>query len=212
MANVGSGDIGKTLIGNGNGQGPKYSSIGTNSGLTAHGVVLSQNLGAFQTSPPSTAGQVLTSNGSLANASFQSPSFSSVFITTVTLTSTDVKSLESSAFTLVPGQGSGTSIVPWQLQSKLVYGGSNAFTNPQDIDVRYQDGSGMLVALIAGAGFVDQTADTYNLGQVAGNVITAATGIDNQPLVLFNSSSAITGNAANNNTIVVTIIYTVLTQ
>ncbi len=71
MANVGSGDAGKTLIGAGNGKSPTYASIGTNSGLTAHGVVVAENLGAFTAlSPSATAGIPLVSNGSSADPSF----------------------------------------------------------------------------------------------------------------------------------------------
>ncbi len=70
MANVGSGDSGKTLIGNGNGHGPKYASIGTNSGLSLHGVVIAEGNGAFVATSTGSAGQVLTSNGP-ADPSFQ---------------------------------------------------------------------------------------------------------------------------------------------
>lgn len=81
MANVGSGDAGKTLIGNGNGQGPKYASIGTNSGLTSHGVVVSEGLGAFEATGAGTLGQVLTSGGPSTNPSFQSISAAGAVIT-----------------------------------------------------------------------------------------------------------------------------------
>lgn len=81
MANVGSGASGKTLIGNGNGQGPKYADIGTNSGLTLHGVVISEGAGAFTATGAGTAGQVLTSAGPLADPSFQPISSSGAVIT-----------------------------------------------------------------------------------------------------------------------------------
>lgn len=71
MANVGSAAAGKTLIGAGNGASPTYASIGTNSGLTAHGVVISEGNSAFSATASGTLGQVLTSNGSGADPSFQ---------------------------------------------------------------------------------------------------------------------------------------------
>jgi hypothetical protein len=83
MANVGSGDSGKTLIGTGNGKGPTYASIGTNSGLTDHGVVVSQGNGAFVATVVGTAGQVLTSNGAGSDPTYQSVSAAGA-ITTVT--------------------------------------------------------------------------------------------------------------------------------
>ncbi len=71
MANVGSGTVGNTLIGNGNGSGPRYAAIGTSSGLTAHGVVLAEGNGAFAATSPGSLGQVLTSNGASSDPSFQ---------------------------------------------------------------------------------------------------------------------------------------------
>jgi len=71
MANVGSAAPGKTLIGAGVGASPTYASIGTNSGLTTHGVVVAEGNGAFSATATGTAGQVLTSNGSGADPSFQ---------------------------------------------------------------------------------------------------------------------------------------------
>ncbi len=71
MSNVGSAAIGKTLIGAGNGASPTYASIGTNSGLTAHGVLIAEGNSAFAAISPGTTGQVLISNGLSADPSFQ---------------------------------------------------------------------------------------------------------------------------------------------
>lgn len=74
MANVGSGAPGKTLIGAGNGQGPTYASIGTNSGLTSNGVVISKGNSAFVATAAGSTGTVLTGNTGSA-PTFQSPQF-----------------------------------------------------------------------------------------------------------------------------------------
>lgn len=71
MANVGSAAAGKTLIGAGNGASPTYASIGTNSGLTSHGLVIGQGNGAFTSTSSGTLGQILTSNGSGSDPTFQ---------------------------------------------------------------------------------------------------------------------------------------------
>lgn len=71
MANVGSGTSGKTLIGAGNGASPTFASIGTNSGLTQHGVVVARGSSAFVAVSPGSTGQVLTSNGAGSDPSFQ---------------------------------------------------------------------------------------------------------------------------------------------
>lgn len=71
MANVGTAAAGKTLIGNGNGASPTFADIGTDSGLTAHGVVISEGNAAFVAVSPGSTGQVLTSNGAGLDPSFQ---------------------------------------------------------------------------------------------------------------------------------------------
>ena len=74
MANVGSGSSGQTLIGAGNGASPTYAPIGTNSGLTANGVLIAEGNGAFSATAVGTSGQVLTSNGAGFDPTFQSAS------------------------------------------------------------------------------------------------------------------------------------------
>jgi hypothetical protein len=76
VSNVGTAAAGKTLIGAGNGKSPTYANIGTNSGLTAHGIVVAEGNSAFAALSPGTAGQVLTSNGASSDPSFQTPASS----------------------------------------------------------------------------------------------------------------------------------------
>ena len=71
MSNVGTAAAGKTLIGAGNGKSPTYANIGTNSGLTAHGVVVAEGNSAFTVATPGTSGYVLTSNGAGSDPTFQ---------------------------------------------------------------------------------------------------------------------------------------------
>ncbi len=75
MANVGSAASGKTLIGAGNGASPTYASIGTNSGLTARGVVIAEGSGAFQATAAGTSGQVLQSGGAGANPAYTTTTY-----------------------------------------------------------------------------------------------------------------------------------------
>src|SRR5574338_1695156 len=59
MANVGSGTSGYTYIGAGNGASGTYKPIGTNSGLTNHGIVIAQGNNAFAASNALSNGQLL---------------------------------------------------------------------------------------------------------------------------------------------------------
>jgi len=81
MANVGTGPSGETLIGDGRGVSPTFAAIGTNSGLTAHGVVIAEGNGAFVASAIGTSGEVFTSNGTGNDPTFQAPAASSISIT-----------------------------------------------------------------------------------------------------------------------------------
>lgn len=75
MANVGTAAAGKTLIGAGNGASPTYADIGTNSGLTAFGVVVAEGTGAFQATNPGSIGQVLQSGGAAANPAYSTATY-----------------------------------------------------------------------------------------------------------------------------------------
>src|SRR5260221_1100179 len=73
MANVGKGPAGYPLTGRGTGSpsGATFLPIGTDSGLTAHGVLIAEGSGAFVATSPGSTGQVLTSNGAVSDPSFQ---------------------------------------------------------------------------------------------------------------------------------------------
>ena len=60
MANVGTAPAGRTLIGKGNTTSPTFAAIGTDSGLTNHGVLLGQGSASFVATAAGLTGQVLT--------------------------------------------------------------------------------------------------------------------------------------------------------
>lgn len=76
MANVGKGPAGYPLTGRGasSPSGATFLPIGSESGLTAHGVVVAEGTGAFVATAVGTAGQVLTSNGPGLDPTFQTNS------------------------------------------------------------------------------------------------------------------------------------------
>jgi hypothetical protein len=136
-------------------------------------------------------------------------------LATITLTSAQVKALMGTPITVLAGQGAGTTVIPLAAQLKLVYGGTNAFTNPQDLAMYVGTLSGTtLVGGVTGAGFVDQTANTYaNVDVPAALTVNPAASYENQPIIIANTgASEITGNAANNNSIIVNLYYLLVTQ
>jgi len=223
-----AGTDGQVLIG-ATGADPAFGDLGVDSGLTDHGVLVGGGLTAIDALAVGTNGQVLV------GSTGADPVFATISSTTltstlgagtlalnvnpsvygrvsVTLTSAQIKALETVPITLLAAQGAGTSILPIQVQAKFTYGGSNVFTNPQDIVLMFPTMTGNFLATITGAGFLDQTVNMYNMSGVDADVVTAATIVENAPVIMFNDDTAITGNAANDNTITVTMIYTVLTQ
>ena len=131
---------------------------------------------------------------------------------TVTLTATQVKALETTQIELVAAPGASKILKFMGASLKLTYGGSNAFTEAGDnLAIKYTDDTGVQVSqTIESTGFIDQTADTYTNAEPAIDAIVAATGAENQALVLDNLGSAIAGNAADDNTLEVSVAYRVV--
>lgn len=129
----------------------------------------------------------------------------------VTLDSDQVKALATTQITLVAAQGAGTTILFMGAVLKLDYGGTNAFAEDADnLTIKYTDDSGAAVSqAIEMTGFIDQTADTYTNALPVINSIAAATAAENQPLVLDNINDNITGNAGDDNALVVRTYYLV---
>lgn len=71
MANIGTGNVGQTIIGTGSGVSPTFANIGTNSGLTNRGLIIGQGNGAFIATSGLTDGQIVigSSSGNPAAAS-----------------------------------------------------------------------------------------------------------------------------------------------
>lgn len=112
MANVGSGAAGKTLIGAGNGASPTFASIGTNSGLTSHGVLIGKGNAAFAATAVGSDGQILVGK------TLGDPAFS-------TLTSSDGSiSFTVGANTLSMQVASGTTV------GKTITGDSGGALSP----------------------------------------------------------------------------------
>lgn len=77
MANVGTAAAGKTLIGAGPNSSPTFASIGTNSGLTNHGLIVGQNNGAFVATGAGSTGQIMQSQGGSADPTYTTATYPS---------------------------------------------------------------------------------------------------------------------------------------
>ncbi len=126
------------------------------------------------------------------------------------LTSAQVKALRATPIAVVPAPGVGKSLEFVSALLQLNYG-TNAFTGPQNLAVKYKDGASAQVSQnITGTGFIDQAGDmvTSVLAKVDGIATRAVA--ENMPLVLHNLGAAeITGNAAADCLLHVKVLYRV---
>ncbi|MDP4120538.1 MAG: hypothetical protein Q8876_05730, partial [Bacillota bacterium] len=128
---------------------------------------------------------------------------------TITLTSAQIKALHATPITIIPAQGVGTMIITVGITGQYTYGGSNVFVAAagQFVSASYNtlQGIGTMLpnsALIAAAS-QDGIVGMPNISTLS---------VRNQPIVAYNSNATeISGNAANDNTLKITVLYYVVT-
>ncbi len=184
--------------------------------LKSQGIAYYDGAGLFSGIDASTAGYVYTSNGPGAVPSFQAAASGGEILTAkVTLTSLQIKALKATPIQIVAAPGAGKVIMPITAYYYFVYGGTNAFTNGQPIEV-VTNNAGTLTSLyeLAPASIVDVTTSLKGSSLISfGATITnVPTNMINNPVVVINTGATeITGNAANNNTLEVAVTYYVWT-
>lgn len=130
----------------------------------------------------------------------------------VTLSNSEIKALRATPIEIVAAPGAGNVIQFLGGLLKLNYGGNNAFTESADnLAFKYTDGSGIAVSqTVESTNFIDATADTLTSAVPAGDAIVAATGAENQAIVIHNTGDGeIAGNAAGDNTITLRVYYAI---
>lgn len=131
-------------------------------------------------------------------------------VKTVTLTAAQVRALAATPQTIVPAEtGLAHLFIAGHVQ--LNHAGNSDFTEPsapEDIVFNLVDGAGTaLTSVMDGTTAVCASADAYTLRLSTGRTgLTAAQAI-NVPIVLWNNGNEYTGNAHNDNTLVVTVYY-----
>lgn len=108
----------------------------------------------------------------------------------------EVLALNATPKQLVAAPGSGKAIIVEDIQLMLDYNSIayNGVAGGEDLEVRYTDGSGALVATIETTGFIDQAADEYR--QVFPVTTAATESVANAALVLRLATGEIaTGNS-----------------
>ncbi len=143
-----------------------------------------------------TSGNVLTSDGTNW---VSSPAV--VLRGSVTLTSAQVKALHGTPITVAPAPGAGKALRLISAMSRMNYGGSNVFVaGASQASTLIQNSS-----IVASQTLYDSPSASSGPNSLGSK--TAAS-MENLGLVAYNGSpTEISGNAANNNTITIDVIY-----
>lgn len=134
-------------------------------------------------------------------------------IQVVNLTNAEIKALRATPKVLVPSFGPNMVVQFVQATLKLKYGGTNAFTETADnLVIRYNSTTGAIVSqTIETGGFIDQTVDTETSALPKIDAIVASSVSKGGTLVLHNTGDGeIGGNAGNDNTMQVVVVYKVI--
>jgi hypothetical protein len=212
------------LVSNGASSDPSFTTMTVAGGGTGATSFTAYNLitggttstGALQSAGSlGTAGQVLTTGATLP--SWQTLTDLTTYSTAkVTLTNLQCTTLTVTPITLVAAQGAGTVISPISVMARLNYGGTNAFTGANILNIKLGTSLSTSTAMLvfSGSSFL-ASANTYYWPQ--GTTFNAASGntsanTENLALTVYNSGSAIAGNAGLDNTIEFFVIYQVITM
>ena len=189
LASVGPGSSGQVLQSAGNASNPAYST-------------------ATYPSTAGTSGNILTSDGT----NFVSSAIvGNIKIATLTLNATQIRALNSSPAEIVAAPAAGSVLIPLSLTCKFNYGGNNAFVTGGNLNL-YSSGTAGKVWIQFNTAIYTGTVDNiYAAGAVAGGS-AAFTNIEAQNLVLATATIDPTGNASNDNTLVFSLLYQVLTM
>jgi len=188
----------------------------TQLGAGTTGQVLQTNTGADPTwstatypSTAGTSGNILQSNGT----NFVSTSPVILLSTNVTLTSAQIKALHGTPIQIIATPSAGQMIVITSMASKYTYGGNNVFVAAasQTISLFYSNLTSVAQNGVVTNAELTGTSTKWHNGLNSSSISTA-TDITALGIVAYNSvATEITGNANNDNTFEITVLYYIWT-
>ena len=164
-----------------------------------------------------TSGQVLTSNGAGMLPTFQTVTAGAGLLQTeFTLTSLQIKSLNATPITVIAAQGAGTMIRVLDVVARLNYGGTNVFTTSssnQNIRLYYDSVARETATdVIYDRSRIIAAASEYEISNANNNTSVPIADVQNLGVIVTTAAAPeIGGNAANDNTLNVSVLYMVIT-
>ena len=156
-------------------------------------------------------GNILTSSSGAASGVVYAATTTNptILSSSTVITASQVLALRATPITVLSAQGAGVYVVPLIVILKLTYGGNNAFTNPQTLAIKYTNAAGPQASSnITGTGFIDQSANKYQLAELNSGNVMPISSAENSQLVINNiGASEITGNASLDNSLTVVVLY-----
>ncbi len=167
-----------------------------------------------------TATNVLTSNGAGVAPTFQAASGGGLLSTSLALTNAQIKALVATPIQIIAAPGSGNIINIVSCTAIMIYGGNNAFTDTSTNSIYLFYGantSAITTGIQRVLDFNSITATTttwctgiQNAAAIQNSYTTAIATNKNVIVSLPSGSAEIAGNAANDNTITIWVLYTII--
>jgi hypothetical protein len=218
-ANIPTGVSGTILQGAGVGVAPTFSTATYPSTATGTGKIIRANgtnwVASTATYPDTagTVGNVATSDGTNFNSSAFSGS-DGITVVSTTLTSAQVKALVATPIQLLAAPGAGKVHKILSTTSKLNYGGTNVFvcTFSQGIGLSYGAGTTPIGGGIGPAQLTPASNQSIAALTPLMTSSTVYTACSNQAVYFYNTIGIeISGNAANDNTVQISVAYQTIT-
>ena len=207
-ASLGTGSNGQLMQSKGNAADPDWTTATYPSTVAAGDVLYGSALNTVSGLAAGANGYVLTMVGGLPT--WQPGGGGTLQTLSWTLTNSQIKNLHNTPIQLLPAPGVGKAYVIDKAVSKLIYGGTNAFTAGGGGAVyAYYGTTTFASGLMLNANVISTSTDYHYTNDIQGD---SSLGGENQALNLYNpSATEIAGNAANNNTMSGTFSYFIAT-
>lgn len=156
-----------------------------------------------------TSGNYLKSDGT----NFSSSALPGNLQTTgpITITNAQIKALRSTPIQLIAAPAAGSMIAIVCVTVKFNYGGNDAFVSGGNLNVYAGSTAGILYSGINSAIYTGTTDNIYAVVGPQANGATSVGVLEATAIVLSTGTSDPTGNASNDNTLVVEVLYQTLT-